>query len=75
MCINFSIHNIYCNVWRLLMKALAKQKEPGIWMIDAPEPECGPNDLLIKIKITAICGTDVHIYNWDAWSQKLFRFP
>ncbi len=58
------------------MKALAKtKKEPGIWMIDAPEPEYGHNDLLIKIKITAICGTDVHIYNWDAWSQKTVPVP
>lgn len=53
------------------MKALAKLKaEPGIWMTDVPEPEVGHNDLLIKIKKTAICGTDVHIYNWDHWSQE-----
>lgn len=53
------------------MKALAKVKaEPGIWMTDVPEPEVGHNDLLIKIKKTAICGTDVHIYNWDHWSQE-----
>ncbi|MDN3650011.1 L-threonine 3-dehydrogenase [Reinekea marina] len=53
------------------MKALAKLKaEPGIWMTNVPEPEVGHNDLLIKIKKTAICGTDVHIYNWDHWSQE-----
>jgi threonine 3-dehydrogenase len=53
------------------MKALAKlNPEPGIWMTDVPEPEVGHNDLLIKIKKTAICGTDVHIYNWDHWSQE-----
>lgn len=53
------------------MKALAKLKaEEGIWMTDVPEPEVGHNDLLIKIRKTAICGTDVHIYNWDDWSQK-----
>jgi threonine 3-dehydrogenase len=53
------------------MKALAKLKaEPGIWMTDVPEPEVGHNDLLIKIHKTAICGTDVHIYNWDHWSQE-----
>ena len=58
------------------MKALAKIKaEPGIWMIDAPVPECGHNDLLIKIKVTAICGTDVHIYKWDEWSQKTIPVP
>lgn len=53
------------------MKALAKLKaEPGIWMTDVAEPDVGHNDLLIKIKKTAICGTDVHIYNWDHWSQE-----
>ncbi len=54
------------------MKALSKLKaEEGIWMVnDAPEPEVGHNDLLIKIRKTAICGTDVHIYNWDEWSTK-----
>lgn len=53
------------------MKALAKTKaETGIWMIDAPIPEPGHNDVLIKMHKTAICGTDVHIYNWDEWSQK-----
>ncbi len=58
------------------MKALAKTKrEKGIWMIDAPLPEYGPNDLLVKIKITAICGTDIHIYNWDQWSQDTIPVP
>ena len=48
------------------MKSLAKLKaEPGIWMTDSPKPVIGHNDLLIKIKKTAICGTDIHIYNWD----------
>ena len=44
-------------------------------MIEAPVPEYGPNDLLIKIKTTAICGTDVHIYNWDEWSQRTIPVP
>lgn len=44
-------------------------------MYDAPEPEFGTNDLLIKIEITAICGTDVHIFNWDEWSQKTIPVP
>lgn len=52
------------------MKVLAKLKaEPGMWMSEADVPEYGYNDLLIKIKKTAICGTDVHIYKWDEWSQ------
>lgn len=58
------------------MKALAKlHAKPGIWMTDAEKPECGYNDLLIKIKKTAICGTDVHIYKWDDWSQKTIPVP
>jgi threonine 3-dehydrogenase len=58
------------------MKSLAKLKaEPGIWMTDSPKPELGHNDLLIKIKKTAICGTDIHIYNWDEWSQKTIPVP
>ncbi|MBW1215436.1 L-threonine 3-dehydrogenase [Pantoea allii] len=59
------------------MKALAKlKKEQGIWMVtDAPVPEPGHNDLLIKIRKTAICGTDVHIYNWDDWSRKTIPVP
>ena len=53
------------------MKALSKiRAEAGIWMVDAERPEIGPNDLLIKIRTTAICGTDMHIYHWDEWSQQ-----
>ncbi|WP_227367503.1 L-threonine 3-dehydrogenase [Halomonas sp. M20] len=58
------------------MKALSKLKpEPGIWMIDAPVPEIGHNDVLIKIHRTAICGTDMHIYQWDEWSQNTVPVP
>ncbi|HBS52321.1 MAG TPA: L-threonine 3-dehydrogenase [Coxiellaceae bacterium] len=58
------------------MKSLAKiKKEPGLWQQDAPVPEIGSNDVLIKIKKTAICGTDLHIYNWDEWSQKIIKVP
>ncbi|MDD9340033.1 MAG: L-threonine 3-dehydrogenase [Providencia heimbachae] len=58
------------------MKALSKLKaEPGIWMTEVPEPELGHNDVMIKIRKTAICGTDVHIYNWDEWSQKTIPVP
>jgi threonine 3-dehydrogenase len=58
------------------MKALLK-KQPGkgIWMEDAPMPTAGVNDVLIKIQKTAICGTDLHIYKWDDWSQKTIRTP
>jgi threonine 3-dehydrogenase len=53
------------------MKALVKSKaEPGLWMQDVPMPEVGDNDLLIKVRKTAICGTDVHIWKWDPWSQR-----
>lgn len=53
------------------MKALVKAKaEPGIWMEEVPVPEIGPTDVLIKVKKAAICGTDIHIFKWDEWSQK-----
>jgi len=58
------------------MRAIAKLKpEVGIWMDDVPTPDIGPNDLLIKIEKTAICGTDIHIYNWDEWSQATIPVP
>jgi threonine 3-dehydrogenase len=59
------------------MKALSKLKaEEGIWMIeDADIPQISPSEVLIKIKKTAICGTDIHIYNWDEWSQKTIPVP
>src|SRR5579883_468564 len=58
------------------MKALAKLKaEPGISLFDAPMPKVGNNDVLIKIKKTAICGTDMHIYKWDEWAQKIIKVP
>ena len=58
------------------MKGLGKLKaEPGIWEMTAPVPDCGPEDVLIRITHTAICGTDVHIYNWDEWAQKTIPVP
>lgn len=58
------------------MKALVKEKAaPGIWMREIPEPEPGPNDVLIRVRKTAICGTDIHIYNWDAWAEKTIPVP
>jgi len=58
------------------MKALVKSKsEPGLWLEDVPEPKIGINDVLIKIHRTGICGTDLHIYNWDAWAQKTIPVP
>ena len=58
------------------MKALVKsQRAPGIWMESVPEPKVGHNDVLIKIRKTAICGTDIHIYNWDEWAQKTIPVP
>ena len=53
------------------MRALVKAEPAvGLWMQDVPKPEPGANDLLIKVRKTAICGTDIHIWNWDAWAQK-----
>ena len=58
------------------MQALVKQEaREGLWLEDVPMPEVGINDVLIKIKRTAICGTDMHIYNWDAWAQKTIPVP
>ncbi len=58
------------------MKALGKAAaEPGIAMLDWPDPECGPNDVIIRIRKTAICGTDLHIHNWDAWARATIPVP
>jgi threonine 3-dehydrogenase len=58
------------------MKALVKKyARPGLWLDEVPLPEVGKNDVLIKIKKTSICGTDIHIYHWDDWSQKTIPVP
>ena len=58
------------------MKALVKSKaEPGLWLQDIPEPAIGINDVLIRVRYTGICGTDVHIYQWDDWAQKTIHVP
>jgi threonine 3-dehydrogenase len=58
------------------MKALVKRSaEPGIWMENVPMPTISTNEVLIKVEKTAICGTDLHIYNWDAWSQRTIHPP
>lgn len=59
-----------------MMKALVKaERKPGLVMQEIPVPEIGPNDVLIKILKTAICGTDIHIWNWDEWAQKTIPVP
>src|SRR5210317_2672982 len=58
------------------MKALVKsQASRGLWLEEVPEPAPGINDVLIKVSRTAICGTDMHIYNWDAWARKTIPVP
>src|SRR5688572_20036172 len=58
------------------MKALVKaERAPGIWLQEIPEPKLGANDVRIRIRKTAICGTDMHIYSWDAWAQKTIPVP
>src|SRR5437762_8895724 len=58
------------------MKALVKFKaQPGLWLEEVPKPKIGINDVLIKVKRTGICGTDMHIYKWDAWAQKTIPVP
>lgn len=58
------------------MRALVKREAAvGLWLEDVPEPEVGINDVLIKVRKTGICGTDLHIYKWDAWAQKTIPVP
>jgi threonine 3-dehydrogenase len=58
------------------MKALVKAKaEPGLWMQDEPVPAIGADDVLIRVKKTGICGTDIHIYSWDSWASKTIPVP
>ena len=58
------------------MKALVKkERKPGLWLADVPEPEVGINDVLIRVDRTGICGTDLHIYKWDAWARKTIPVP
>lgn len=58
------------------MKALIKKEaKKGLWTGDVPVPECGINDVLIKVRKTGVCGTDLHIYNWDRWSQNTIKVP
>ncbi len=58
------------------MKALVKKEaKPGLWLEEVEQPKVGINDVLIKVKRTAICGTDMHIYNWDSWAQKTIPVP
>jgi threonine 3-dehydrogenase len=59
-----------------MMQALVKKKaEPGLWLDQAPAPAIGINDVLIQVLRTGICGTDLHIYKWDAWAQKTIPVP
>jgi threonine 3-dehydrogenase len=58
------------------MRALVKaRREPGIWMEDVATPDVGHNDVLIRVRKAAICGTDIHIYNWDEWAQRTIPVP
>jgi threonine 3-dehydrogenase len=58
------------------MRALVKrQAKPGLWLEDVPEPQIGINDVLIRVRKTGICGTDLHIYKWDEWAQKTIPVP
>lgn len=58
------------------MKALVKTRpEPGLWLEEVPQPEAGANEVLIRVRKTGICGTDLHLYNWDDWAQRNLRTP
>src|SRR2546427_8510267 len=59
-----------------MMRAVVKAKaEPGLWLDEVPVPEASGDDVLIRVLKTSICGTDMHIYNWDAWAQKTIPVP
>jgi threonine 3-dehydrogenase len=65
---------MYCN--GAIMKALIKKEsKPGLWLEDVVEPKIGINDVLIRVDRTGICGTDLHVYEWDAWAQKTIPVP
>ena len=58
------------------MKALVKaRREPGLWMEDVPAPEPGDGEVVIRVRKTSICGTDLHIHHWDAWAQATIPVP
>ncbi|MBI2325600.1 MAG: L-threonine 3-dehydrogenase [Chloroflexi bacterium] len=58
------------------MRALVKSRaEPGLWMEEVPRPSIGPNDLLVRVRYASICGTDLHIWEWNPWAQRTIRIP
>lgn len=60
---------------KTMYSLVKKERTKGLWLMEVPVPEMGPNDVMIKIHKTSICGTDVHIYNWDEWSQNTIPTP
>jgi hypothetical protein len=73
---NRDLPRIGCHDWSNRMKALVTQQPAaGLWLADAPEPDYGINDVLINVRKTGICGTDLHIFNWDEWAQKTIPVP
>jgi threonine 3-dehydrogenase len=71
-----NLQSAICNRLEKMMKALVKKKaEVGVWLEEVPMPTIGINDVLIKVLRTGICGTDLHIYKWDAWAQKTIPVP
>lgn len=70
------MHNFPTTSTLATMKALAKSEaREGIWQVEAPVPQPGPDDVIIKVRATAICGTDIHIYNWDEWAANIVPVP
>ena len=58
------------------MRALVKGRpEPGLWLEDVPRPTIGPNDLLVRVRYASICGTDLHIWEWNPWAQRTIKIP
>src|SRR5437660_11929289 len=71
-----AVHDRDRSIAMSTLKALVKKKaEVGMWLDEVPVPAIGINDVLIKVLRTGICGTDLHIYKWDAWAQKTIPVP
>ena len=63
-------------VWIRIMRAIVKKlPQAGLWMEEVPIPSFGDDEVLIQTRKSSICGTDLHIYNWDSWAQKTLHLP
>ena len=75
VCATASLSEVRATPMQTMQALVKKSAEPGLWLEDVPVPTIGINDVLIRVLRTGICGTDLHIYNWDAWAQKTIPVP